>query len=136
MCHNYSKKAFVRLKTQIVIMTLRQKRIVHSKYYVYFAVLLLLVLIRSLAGNLRIILSQSAGNELFSRLPTSLTLMIVFFFLVVHYIPDMAQVHKSLRDRPFLLFPIILQGTSLGNVCQWSMFFIPNLQIQSVVRHE
>ena len=81
MCHNYSKKAFVRLKTQIVIMTLRQKRIVHSKYYVYCAVLLLLVLIRSLAGNLRIILSESAGNELFSRLPTSLTLMIVFFFL-------------------------------------------------------
>ena len=135
MCHNYSKKAFVRLKTQIVIITPRQKTIVHSKYNVDFAVLLLLVLIRGAAGNLRIILSESAGNELFSRLPTSLTLMIVFF-LVVHYIPDMAQVHKSLRDRPFLLFPIILQGTSLGNVRQWSMFFIPNLQIQSVVRHE
>ena len=92
MCHNSSKKAFVRLKTQIVIMTLRQKRIVHSKYYVYFAVLLLLVLIRSLAGNLRIILSESAGNEIFRKLPTSL-------ILIVHSISDMAQIDRSLHDR-------------------------------------
>ena len=79
MCHNYSKKAFVRLKTQIVKITPRQKKIVHSKYNVDFAVLLLLVLIRGAAGNLRIILSESAGNEIFRKLPTSLILIVVFF---------------------------------------------------------
>ena len=76
MCHNYSKKAFVRLKTQIVIITPRPR---HSKYNVDFAVLLLLVLIRGAAGNLRIILSESAGNEIFRKLPTSLILIVVFF---------------------------------------------------------
>ena len=97
MCHYSSKKAFVRLKTQIVIITPRQK---NSTFKVQCR-FCCLVAPCSHQGRGRkpenYSVRKCREKEHFRKLPTSLTLIIVFFLL--HSIPDMALIDMSLHDR-------------------------------------